>query len=73
MNHGSRTLQIDSIFWTTCSCGDQRGARETMALRPMTVAAFYQELMAALDGSCAGKDMGDVRAKCGAHCLRSGR
>jgi len=26
------------------------GARETMALRPMTVAAFYQELMAALDG-----------------------
>jgi hypothetical protein len=51
MNHGSRTLQIDFDFLDHVLVVEtSEGARETMALRPMTVAAFYQELMAALDG-----------------------
>ena len=51
MPHGSRMLQLDFDFldhllWLQTS----EGGRRTIALRPMTVAAFYAEVMAALDG-----------------------
>jgi hypothetical protein len=51
MPHGSRMLQLDFDFldhllWLQTS----DGGRRTIALRPMTVAAFYAEVMAALDG-----------------------
>jgi len=51
MNHGSRTLQIDFDFLEhQLAAETSEGARRTIALKPMTVAAFYRELMAALDG-----------------------
>ena len=51
MNHGSRILQIDFDFLEHVLVVEtSEGARGIIALRPMTVAAFYAELMSALDG-----------------------
>jgi len=51
MPHGYRTLQIDFDFIghvLLLQTSDDK--RATIALRPMSVAAFYAEVMAALDG-----------------------
>jgi hypothetical protein len=51
MPHGARTLQIDFDFvehMLLLQTSD--GGRRIIALKPMTVAAFYQQVMAALDG-----------------------
>ena len=51
MNHGRRTVQIDFDFLEHLLVIEtSEGARRMIALRPMTVAAFYAELMSALDG-----------------------
>jgi hypothetical protein len=51
MAHGNRLVQIDFDFLEHVLVVEtSEGARRTIALKPMTVAAFYQELMAALDG-----------------------
>jgi len=51
MPHGSRMLQIDFDFLDhLLLLQTSEGGRRTIALRPMTVAAFYAEVMAALDG-----------------------
>ena len=50
MPHGSRMLQIDFDFLDhalTIETSD--GSRRTIPLQPMTVAAFYEQLMAELD------------------------
>ena len=51
MPHGFRMLQIDFDFIDHALLLETSdGARATIALKPMTVAAFYQQVMAALDG-----------------------
>ena len=51
MPHGSRMLQLDFDFLDhLLLLQTSEGGRRTIALRPMTVAAFYAEVMAALDG-----------------------
>ena len=51
MNHDKRTVQIDFDFLEhVLVIETSDGARKAIALRPMTVAAFYAELMSALDG-----------------------
>jgi hypothetical protein len=51
MPHGARMLQIDFDFIDhLLSLQTSDGGQRTIALRPMTVAAFYGEVMAALDG-----------------------
>ena len=50
MPHGVRTLQIDFDFIdNVLLLQTSEGLRRTISLRPMTVATFYQEVMAALD------------------------
>ncbi len=50
MNYEDRTLQIDFDFLEhVLMVAASDGASRVIPLRPMTVAAFYQELMAALD------------------------
>jgi hypothetical protein len=50
MPHGTRTLQIDFNFIDhVLLLQTSEGLRRTVPLRPMTVAAFYQEVMVALD------------------------
>ena len=50
MPHGTRTLQIDLDFLEHMLVVETSdGARQTIPLKPMTVAAFYEQLMAALD------------------------
>jgi Family of unknown function (DUF5996) len=50
MPHGTRFLEIDFDFLDHALLLETSdGERETVALRPMTVAAFYGEVMAALD------------------------
>jgi hypothetical protein len=51
MPHGNRTLQIDFDFVDHLLVVEvSEGDRRTIPLKPMTVAAFYGQLMAALDG-----------------------
>ncbi len=51
MPHGRRMLQIDFDFIDhLLLLQTSDGGQATVALRPMTVAAFYGEVMAALDG-----------------------
>ncbi len=51
MPHGARMLQIDFDFLDhLLLLQTSDGGGRTIALRPMTVAAFYAEVMAALDG-----------------------
>jgi hypothetical protein len=50
MNHGSRMVQIDFDFLEhVLVLETSEGMRRAIALRPMTVATFYAELMSALD------------------------
>lgn len=50
MPHGARMLQIDFDFVDhQLLLQTNDGARKTIALEPMTVAAFYQQVMEALD------------------------
>jgi Family of unknown function (DUF5996) len=50
MPHGTRSLQIDFDFLEHMLVVEtDDGARRIIPLKPMTVAAFYHELMAALD------------------------
>jgi hypothetical protein len=50
MEHGARTLQIDFDFLDhKLLVQTNEGASRTIALEPMTVAAFYQRTMEALD------------------------
>jgi hypothetical protein len=49
MWHGARTLQIDFDFVEHVLCIDASdGGRKTVALKPMTVAEFYRQVMDAL-------------------------
>jgi len=51
MPHGTRILQIDFDFIDHLLVVEtSEGARRTIPLKPMTVAAFYEQLMAALNG-----------------------
>jgi hypothetical protein len=51
MPHGNLMLQIDFDFLEHMLVAEtSEGARRTIPLKPMTVAAFYAELMGALDG-----------------------
>jgi hypothetical protein len=51
MPHGKRMLQIDFDFIEhTLLLQTSDGGRTVIALQPMTVAAFYRQTMAALDG-----------------------
>ena len=51
MPHGTRALQIDFDFLDhLLRLETSDGGRANIPLRPMTVAAFYREVMAALDG-----------------------
>jgi len=53
MPHGTRMLQIDFDFLDHALLVEtNEGARRVIPLKPMTVAVFYQELMAALDSLC---------------------
>ena len=50
MPHGTRMLQIDFDFIEhVLVLETSEGGRRTLPLKPMTVAAFYQQVMAALD------------------------
>ena len=54
MPHGSRMLQIDFDFVEhQLDLQTNDGGRKTIALKPMTVAAFYSQVMEALDASGA--------------------
>jgi hypothetical protein len=51
MPHGTRMLQIDFDFMEhVLLLETSEGGRSTIPLKPMTVAAFYQQVMAELDG-----------------------
>jgi hypothetical protein len=51
MAHGTRMLQIDFDFVDhLLVAATSDGGRQTIALKPMTVAEFYRQFMAALDG-----------------------
>ena len=51
MPHGNRSLQIDFDFVEHLLVMEtSEGNRKTLPLQPMTVAAFYRQVMSALDG-----------------------
>ncbi len=61
MPYGTLMVQIDFDFLDHVLCIETSdGARRSIPLEPMTVAEFYGQLMAALDGLGSGPDLEDA-------------
>ncbi len=75
MPYGNRTLQIDFDFVDQVLVVEaSEGGRRTIPLKPMTVAAFYREFMAALESLGTPVRIWQVPVEVSAaHPVRAGR